>query len=71
MNSGLIKELFNLIHLKNPLIALESPLPERVRLLTSIATECNAQEMTCYLWTLEDDQLHQLQINEGELTLQP
>lgn len=69
MNFELVQELFNLIHLKNPLIALESPLPERVRLLTSIATECDAQEMTCYLWSLEDDYLHELQINEGELTL--
>jgi hypothetical protein len=69
MNFGLIQELFNLIHLKNPLIALESPLPERVRLLTSIARECNAQAINFYLWTLEDDHLHQLQINEGELTL--
>ncbi|MBE9053669.1 ATP-binding protein [Nostocales cyanobacterium LEGE 11386] len=71
MNSGLVQELFNLIHPKNPLIALESPLPERVRLLTSIATECNAQAINCYLWTLEDDHLHQLQINKGELTLRP
>ncbi|MDB9369178.1 ATP-binding protein [Nodularia spumigena CS-586/05] len=69
MNFGLVQELFDLIHLKNPLIALESPLPERVRLLTSIARESNTQAINCYLWTLEDDHLHQLQINEGELTL--
>ncbi|YAF99423.1 MAG: ATP-binding protein (plasmid) [Nodularia sp. CChRGM 3473] len=67
----IVAEIFNLIHLKNPLIALESPLPERVRLLTNIATECNTQARNCYLWTLEDDHLHQLQTNEGELTLLP
>jgi ATPase family associated with various cellular activities (AAA) len=70
MNSVLLKQLFDLIE-NNSLIALESPLPERLRLLTSIAKKCSAEAISCYLWSLEDDQMRQLQFVGGELILQP
>ena len=70
MNSVLLKQLFDLIE-NNSLIALESPLPERLRLLTSIANKCSAEAISCYLWSLEDDQMRQLQFVGGELILQP
>ncbi|YAF99404.1 MAG: ATP-binding protein (plasmid) [Nodularia sp. CChRGM 3473] len=69
--SALIEQVFNLIELQNPIVAIESPLQERQRLLTGIATECESQQRNCYLWSLEDDQLHQLQIKQDELSLQP
>ncbi|BAY73330.1 hypothetical protein NIES23_61580 (plasmid) [Trichormus variabilis NIES-23] len=70
MNNELTKQIFSLIKLNNKLIAIESPLQERIRLLTTLASECQHYNINCYLWTLEDDQLHQLETNEGELTLQ-
>jgi len=51
------------------LIAVESPLQERLKLLTSVARECELQKLKCYLWSLEDDSLCQLQIIEDKLTL--
>ncbi len=70
MNNELIKQIFGLIKLNNKLIAVESPLQERVRLLTNLASECQQYNINCYLWTLEDDALHQLSTNEERLTLQ-
>ncbi|MBD2731756.1 ATP-binding protein [Nostoc sp. FACHB-892] len=69
MNNELIKQIFGLIKLNNKLIAVESPLQERVKLLTNLASECQQYNINCYLWTLEDDQLHQLSSKEG-FTLQ-
>lgn len=66
----LIQQLFSLIKLQNPLIAVESPLQERLRFLKNLAQECELQNVSCYLWSLEDDQLRQLQIVEEQLTLQ-
>lgn len=71
MNTALIEQVFDLIKLNNPLIAIESPLQERARLLKSIARECQQKHVKCYLWTLSDDQLHQLEVNEQGLILQP
>lgn len=70
MNNELIKQIFGLIKLNNKLIAVESPLQERVRLLINLASECQQYDINCYLWTLEDDQLHQLSTNEEGLSLQ-
>ncbi|MEA5626734.1 ATP-binding protein [Nostoc sp. UHCC 0251] len=70
MNNELIKQIFRLIKLNNKLIAVESPLQERVRLLINLASECQQYNINCYLWTLEDDALHQLSTNEEGLTLQ-
>ncbi len=70
MNTALIEQVFDLIKLNNPLIAIESPLQERARLLKSIARECQQKHVLCYLWTLSDDQLHQLEVNGQDLILQ-
>ncbi|QHG20386.1 ATP-binding protein [Nostoc sp. ATCC 53789] len=70
MNNELIKQIFGLIKLNNKLIAVESPLQERVRLLINLASECEQYNINCYLWTLEDDALQQLSTNEEGLSLQ-
>lgn len=70
MNNELIKQIFGLIKLNNKLIAVESPLQERVRLLTNLTSECQQYNINCYLWTLEDDALHQLSTNKEGLSLQ-
>ncbi|WP_341531712.1 ATP-binding protein (plasmid) [Nostoc sp. UHCC 0302] len=70
MSNKLTKQIFSLIKLNNKLIAVESPLQERLRLLTNLTSECFAQDINCYLWTLEDDALHQLSTNEEGLSLQ-
>ncbi|MDZ7970715.1 MAG: ATP-binding protein [Nostoc sp. DedSLP03] len=70
MNTALIEQVFDLIKLNNPLIAIESPLQERARLLKSIARKCQQKHVLCYLWTLSDDQLHQLEVNGQDLILQ-
>ncbi|MBD2505528.1 ATP-binding protein, partial [Anabaena azotica] len=69
MSNELIKEIFTLIKLNNKLIAVESPLQERRRLLTNLASECKRLDINCYLWTMEDDALYQLKANENGLTL--
>ncbi|RCJ42429.1 AAA family ATPase [Nostoc minutum NIES-26] len=71
MSLTLVNQVFDLIKLNNKLIAIESPLQERIRLLKNITSECFSQNIPCYLWTLEDDALHQLVINEQDLALQP
>ncbi|MBD2450494.1 ATP-binding protein [Nostoc sp. FACHB-152] len=71
MNSTLITQVFDLINLNNKLIAVESPLQERLKLLNNIANQCFIQNIPCYLWTLEDDALNQLIINGQDLDLQP
>ncbi len=71
MKKELVRQLFDLIKLNNKLIAIESPLQERLRLLTIIASVCQQENINCYLWTLEDDSLHQLIVNQEDLVLQP
>lgn len=71
MNNELIKQIFSLIKLNNKLIAVESPLQERLKLLTNLASQCQQHNINCYLWTLEDDALHQLETNKEGLTLHP
>lgn len=70
MNNALIKQIFGLIKLNNKLIAVESPLQDRRQLLINLTSVCQHQDINCYLWTLEDDGLHQLETNKEELTLQ-
>jgi hypothetical protein len=70
MSNELTKQIFSLIKLNNKLIAVESPLQERLKLLTNLALECQQYNINCYLWTLEDDALHQLSTNEEGLSLQ-
>ncbi|MHC5832271.1 MAG: ATP-binding protein, partial [Nostoc sp.] len=60
MNNELIKQVFGLIKLNNKLIAVESPLQERISLLINLVSECQRLDINCYLWVLEDDALHQL-----------
>ncbi|WP_392475906.1 AAA family ATPase [Nostoc sp. C110] len=69
MNNELTKQIFGLIKLNNKLIAVESPLQERVRLLINLASECQRLDINCYLWTLEDDALQQLSTNDEGLSL--
>ncbi|MEB3220283.1 MAG: ATP-binding protein [Nostocales cyanobacterium 94392] len=69
--SSLIKQIFDLIQLNNKLIAVESPLQERIRLLKNIASVCQQHNINCYIWTLEDDELYQLIVNDQDLTLEP
>ncbi|MBN3906681.1 MAG: ATP-binding protein [Nostoc sp. NMS1] len=70
MDNQLIKQVFGLIKLNNKLIAVESPLQERISLLINLASECQRLDINCYLWTLEDDALQQLSTNEEGLSLQ-
>ncbi|MBD2682989.1 MULTISPECIES: ATP-binding protein [Nostoc] len=70
MTNELIKQVFDLIKLNNKLIAIESPLQERLSFLTNLACECLPLDVNCYLWTLEDDGLHQLVVNQETLALQ-
>lgn len=68
--SSLIEQVFDLIKLNNPLVAIESPLQERLTLLKNLAKECQQKNVDCYLWTLEDDQLYRLQVDDQDLALQ-
>ncbi|MBD2615847.1 ATP-binding protein [Nostoc punctiforme FACHB-252] len=70
MNNELVKQVFGLIKLNNKLIAVESPLQERISLLINLVSESQRLDINCYLWTLEDDQLHQLVVNQETLALQ-
>lgn len=71
MHTVLIQQVFDLSKLNNPLIAVESPLQERLGFLTNLARMCADQNINCYLWTLEDDHLHQLLWNRQDLNLLP
>jgi hypothetical protein len=70
-NSQLIRELFQLIELKNYLIAVESPVQERMQILKDIVNKATIKSIDCYLWAMESAELQQLVIdNSGMLTLQ-
>jgi len=70
-NSQLIKELFQLVDLKNYLIAVESPVQERTQLLKDIVNQATTKSIDCYLWTKESAELQQLVVNNsGMLTLE-
>ncbi|WP_152592779.1 ATP-binding protein [Nostoc sphaeroides] len=63
MSSELIKRIFSLREQNNPLIAVESPLQERISLLENLTKECINLGINCYLWMLEDDKLYQLRMS--------
>ncbi|MBE9036596.1 ATP-binding protein [aff. Roholtiella sp. LEGE 12411] len=68
--ADLVSQLFNLIKLQQTLIAVESPLQERLRFLSSLSKESAKENINCYLWILEDDQIYQLQIDGQNLNLE-
>ncbi len=54
----------------HPIIACESPLQERQRLLSSITTYCQQIGKKAYIWNLNEDSIKELTINtEGNLFL--
>jgi hypothetical protein len=67
MSSQLIETIFSLCEQKNPLIAVESPLQERISLLKNLTKKCINSGINCYLWMLEDDKLYQLTISDWGL----
>ncbi|MBD6620470.1 ATP-binding protein [Komarekiella sp. 'clone 1'] len=68
--ADLVSQLFNLIEQQNPLVAVESPSQERIRLLEKLTSECALRNINCYIWMLEDDQLYRLQIDGQQLSLE-
>ena len=63
----LVHEIFNLIKIKNsPVIAVESPLQERRRFLINIVAEAKKNNQKCYLWSLDDDALIELDIDNNQ-----
>ncbi|WP_100903615.1 ATP-binding protein [Nostoc flagelliforme] len=67
MSSELIERIFSLYKQNNPLIAVESPLQERISLLKNLTQKCINSGINCYMWMLEDDKLYQLRMNDCEL----
>jgi hypothetical protein len=67
MSSQLIERIFSLYEQNNPLIAVESPLQERISLLKNLTQKCINSGINCYLWMLEDDKLYQLTISDWGL----
>jgi ATPase family associated with various cellular activities (AAA) len=67
MSSQLIERIFSLYEQNNPLIAVESPLQERISLLKNLTQKCINSGINCYLWMLEDNKLYQLKISNCEL----
>lgn len=63
----LVHKIFNLIKIEStPVIAVESPLQERRRFLTNIVAEAKIHHQKCYLWSLDDDALIELDIDENQ-----
>ncbi|NJO60327.1 MAG: ATP-binding protein [Richelia sp. RM2_1_2] len=63
----LVHEIFNLIKINNsPIIAVESPLQERRRFLINIVSEAKKHHRKCYLWSLDDDALIELDIDNNQ-----
>lgn len=63
----LVNDIFKLIKIKkSPLIAVESPLQERSRFLINIATQAKKHNQKCYLWSLDDDALIELEISDNQ-----
>ncbi|MCC5653674.1 ATP-binding protein [Nostoc sp. XA013] len=67
MSSELIKRIFSLREQNNALIAVESPLQERISLLENLTKECINLGINCYIWMLEDDRLYQLRMSNSGL----
>ncbi len=63
----LIDDIFKLIKInKSPLVAVESPLQERSRFLINIAKEAYIHNQKCYLWSLDDDALIELEVSDNQ-----
>lgn len=61
--------LESLIQEEYPLIACESPLQERVRLLTQITQFCQNTGKKCYLWNLAEETIKELVLSNSVLNL--
>ena len=61
--------LESLIQEEYPLIACESPLQERVRLLTYITQFCQNTGKKCYLWNLAEETIKELVISTSVLNI--
>lgn len=61
--------LESLIQEEYPLIACESPLQERVRLLTHITQFCQNTGKKCYLWNLAEETIKELVISTSVLNI--
>jgi hypothetical protein len=59
---GLIQEQY-------PLIACESPLQERLRLLTHISQFCQTTGNKCYLWNLGEESIKELTVENSKLAI--
>ncbi|MFB2979892.1 AAA family ATPase [Microseira sp. BLCC-F43] len=64
MNPSDISEIATLIKAGQPLIACESPIQERERILTYILKICMSIPLPCYLWNLGSNQILQLKLSE-------
>ncbi|MUG95118.1 AAA family ATPase [Scytonema sp. UIC 10036] len=63
-------DLEDLLNDNYPIIACESPLQERKRLLTHIATYCQCSGKKAYVWNLNEDSIKELSIgSENNLVL--
>ncbi|MBW4632956.1 MAG: ATP-binding protein [Iphinoe sp. HA4291-MV1] len=60
--SGLIQEEY-------PVIACESPLQERLRLLTHISQFCQTTRKRCYLWNLGEETIKELTVENSKLVI--
>ena len=63
----LVHRIFDLINIEStPVIAVESPLQERRRFLINIVAEVKKYHQKCYLWSLDDDALIELDIDKNQ-----
>ncbi|MBW4512168.1 MAG: ATP-binding protein [Scytonematopsis contorta HA4267-MV1] len=65
-----LEELGNIIKNNHPVIACESPLQERSRLLSYIVGYCNNINKKTYIWNLNSESIKEIQIRDGKVTLQ-
>ncbi|WP_398344001.1 MULTISPECIES: ATP-binding protein [Nostocales] len=61
--------LEGLIQEEYPLIACESPLQERLRLLTHISQFCQTTGNKCYLWNLGEESIKELTVKNSKLAI--
>lgn len=61
--------LEGLIQEEYPLIACESPLQERLRLLTHISQFCQTTGNKCYLWNLGEESIKELTVENSKLAI--
>ncbi|MBW4636193.1 MAG: ATP-binding protein [Iphinoe sp. HA4291-MV1] len=66
MHFNSFSRLEELIVDKHPLIACESPLQERHRILVHIASYCQQSGKQCYIWNLSEDSVKELYCNSDD-----